>query len=108
MRLRAAVKASGFALAPAVRPVCTVLKLSFIINTFLAMFNLIPIPPLDGSWVLEHMFPRTLGPFYARMRPCGFLMFVAAIYMGLFTYLVIPVFAVLLPGLALASQITGF
>ncbi|MCH7592361.1 MAG: site-2 protease family protein [Planctomycetes bacterium] len=104
----AAVEASGFALAPAFGPVCTVLKLSFIINTFLAMFNLIPIPPLDGSWVLEHMFPGMLGNLYARIRPYGFIIFIAAIYMGLFKYLVIPVFAILLPGLGLVSAVTGF
>ena len=106
--LFAAVEASGFALAPAFGAACTVLKLSFIINTFLAMFNLIPIPPLDGSWVLEHMFPKTLGNLYAKIRPYGFILFVIAIYMGLFKYLVLPVFAILLPGLGLVSAVTGF
>ena len=103
-----ATEASGFVLAPVFGAACTVLKLSFIINTFLAMFNLIPIPPLDGSWVLEHMFPGTLGNLYARIRPYGFIIFVAAIYMGLFQYLVIPVFAILLPGLGLVSAVTRF
>ena len=103
-----AVKASGFALAPAFGPLCTILKLSFIVNTFLAMFNLIPIPPLDGSWVLEHLFPLTVGRFYARIRPFGFLIFLGAIYTGVFQYLIIPVLLILLPGLFLLASATGF
>jgi Zn-dependent protease len=84
-----------------------VLKLSFLINVVLAMFNLIPIPPLDGSWVLEHMFPRVLGPLYAALRPYGFLIFLGAIYAGLFKYLIIPVVFVLAPSLALLERATG-
>lgn len=106
--LFAPVTASGFALATVVASACTVLKLCFLINVFLAMFNLIPLPPLDGSWVLEHMFPATLGRFYAAVRPYGFLLFIGAIYMGLFKYLVIPVLLILLPGLRLVHSVTGF
>ncbi len=101
------VTASGFSLAPVFGAFCTILKLSFIINTVLAVFNLIPIPPLDGSWVLEHLFPNSLGPLYARIRPYGFLIFLGAIYMGLFKYLVIPVAAILIPGLLLLAGATG-
>jgi Zn-dependent protease len=103
----APVTASGFVLAPAFAAACTVLKLSFLINVVLAMFNLIPIPPLDGSWVLEHMFPRTLGPLYVSLRPYGFLIFLGAIYAGLFKYLIIPVVFVLTPSLALLERATG-
>lgn len=103
----APVQASGFALAPVFGAFCTILKLSFIINIILAVFNLIPIPPLDGSWVLEHLFPRSLGPLYARIRPYGFLVFLGAIYLGLFDYLVIPVAALLVPGLLLLATATG-
>lgn len=104
----APIQASGFALAPVFGAFCTILKLSFIINIVLAIFNLIPIPPLDGSWVLEHLFPRSLGRLYARVRPYGFLIFLGAIYMGLFDYLVVPVVAVLVPGLLLLATATGF
>ncbi len=103
----APVQASGFALAPVFGAFCTILKLSFIINIILAIFNLIPIPPLDGSWVLEHLFPSSLGPLYARIRPYGFLVFLGAIYLGLFDYMVIPVGALLFPGLLLLATATG-
>jgi Zn-dependent protease len=102
------VRASGFPLAFLFGPLCTLLQLSFLLNVFLAFFNLIPVPPLDGSWVLEHMFPRTLGPVYAKIRPLGFILFLVLIYTGLFQYLLIPAFMVLLPGIGLLAFSTGF
>ena len=84
------------------------LKLGFIVNVFLAFFNLIPIPPLDGSWVLEHLFPQTLGAFYARIRPYSILLFFGLIYYNAFRYLLLPGFAVLLGGFDLVSHCTPF
>jgi len=102
------VQATGFALAPAVGAVCTVLKLSFLVNTFLAFFNLIPIPPLDGSWVLEHSFPRTIGPIYARLRPYAFLIFLALLYSKVLQYLLLPAFLSLWIGLDVVAWCTPF
>ena len=104
---QAPVRASGFVLAPAFGPLCTILKLTFLINSFLAIFNLIPIPPLDGSWVLEHLFPRTLGRLCAKIRPFGFLIFLGAMYLGLFEYLMTPVVFILFPGFLLLAGATG-
>jgi len=39
------------------------------VNVILAAFNLIPLPPLDGSAVLERLLPRRLLPGYYRIRP---------------------------------------
>ena len=41
------------------------------------MFNLIPLPPLDGSAVLERVLPRHMLPGYYRIRP--FTMFIPLI-----------------------------
>ena len=38
------------------------------LNVLLFLFNLIPLPPLDGAAVLEGASPRFLGNLYARMR----------------------------------------
>lgn len=108
LSLSVPVEASGFPLASYFGLACTLLKLSFVINVVLAFFNLIPIPPLDGSWVLEHLFPRTLGPFYAMIRPYGFLIFVLALYGNVFDYLRLPIDVVLGLGLALVSATTGW
>jgi Zn-dependent protease len=67
-----------------------VLNLGFTINTLLAFFNLIPVPPLDGSWVLEHLFPNTLGRLYGLVRPFGFVVFLVLMYTNAFNYLLIP------------------
>jgi len=38
------------------------------LNVLLCLFNLIPVPPLDGAGVLEGFFNRSLGPLYDRLR----------------------------------------
>lgn len=85
----------------------TVLKLTFMINVFLAGFNLIPIPPLDGSWILEHLFPGTLGRFYAAVRPYGILVFLVLFWADAFSYLLIPVAVPLGLGYAIVALCTG-
>jgi Zn-dependent protease len=42
------------------------------INIFLALFNLLPIPPFDGSHIVEGVLPRRAARGYARLRPYGF------------------------------------
>jgi Zn-dependent protease len=39
------------------------------VNVILAVFNLIPLPPLDGSAVIERLLPRSWLPGYYRIRP---------------------------------------
>ena len=56
------------------------LKLGFQVNLMLAFFNLIPIPPLDGSWIAQHLSPTVVGRFYAAIRPYGFLIFLGLVF----------------------------
>ena len=42
-----------------------------LINIFLALFNLLPIPPFDGSHIVEGLLPPPAARVYARLRPCG-------------------------------------
>jgi Zn-dependent protease len=84
----------------------TIAKISFVVNVFLAFFNLIPIPPLDGSWVLEHLFPRSLGPLIASVRPYAFILFLGLIYSGVLTYLLRPAIEVVAYGFLLLHACT--
>ena len=44
------------------------LGVMFKLNVILCVFNLLPIPPLDGAGVLSGLFPASLGSLYARMN----------------------------------------
>jgi len=46
-----------------------------LINTFLAVFNMLPIPPFDGSHIVEGALPRQWVGYYAKLRPYGMLLF---------------------------------
>ena len=63
----------------------TQLLLAFgIVNVVLASFNLIPVPPLDGSAVVERLLPASLWPRYLRLRQysMGLLLLVVVLLRG--------------------------
>lgn len=49
----------------------TGLNYFILINIFLALFNLLPIPPFDGSHIVEGLLPPDMARAYARLRPFG-------------------------------------
>jgi Zn-dependent protease len=69
---------------------------SFIlINIFLALFNLLPLPPFDGSHIVEGLLPPRAAQVYDKLRPFGFpLLFLLL--------LVIPYF---FPGLGIVERV---
>jgi Zn-dependent protease len=45
-----------------------------VLNLLLAIFNMIPVPPLDGSWVFSSLLPNHLSRHYDALRPYGFVL----------------------------------
>ena len=58
------------------------------INIMLAAFNLIPIPPLDGSKILAGFLPATFQYWMARFEPYGFFILIGLLYFGVLTPLI--------------------
>jgi len=52
------------------------------INIILAAFNLIPIPPLDGSKILMGFMPSRLQYSFVRIEPYGFFIIIGLLYTG--------------------------
>ncbi len=70
------------------------LNYAILINLILAFFNLIPIPPLDGSHVLAHALPRPLADRYREMGRFGLLIVMGLIFFvpGAIDFMLGPVF----------------
>ena len=64
-------------------PLVVQVALAFaIVNLFLGLFNLVPIPPLDGAALLERILPRGWLPGWQRFRPYGMLVIFALVFWG--------------------------
>jgi len=70
-------------------PVASFLSLAVRLNVLLAIFNMLPIPPLDGGNVLSGLLPRPAATVFNQLRPYGFLLLYALILTDGYYYLVI-------------------
>lgn len=68
-----------------------ILEQFMVLNLVLATFNLIPIPPLDGSRVVTGLLPPRLAYQYMRLEPFGFVIIIIMLYKGIFNAIIWPV-----------------
>jgi Zn-dependent protease len=74
-----------------VAPLEMLCRAGLYLNVILAVFNLLPIPPLDGSWILEGVLPGAFSRLFAAVRPYGFLLLVMLLYTGWLGKIISPV-----------------
>jgi len=55
------------AVSPVAYPLSLIFYIGMLLNLFLAAFNLLPLPPLDGSHIFRHMLPYRWLPVYDRL-----------------------------------------
>ena len=86
-----AVAISQLARFPLSMDVYKFIEAAVFINLLLATFNMIPIPPLDGSRLVMGLLPRQLVIPYSRLERYGILIVMALVYMGVLDTVVLPI-----------------
>lgn len=82
----------------------TVISLMVIININFALFNLIPIPPLDGAHIVSNMLSPYWQMKYWQWARYGFLMLILLIYTPFLTWVLIPLQQMILSLFAMILQ----
>jgi Zn-dependent protease len=70
-----------------------VFSMGIIINISLAVFNLVPFPPLDGYWLLKAIFPPKITSILTKIQPWGFVLIIIALQTKLFILFLYPIIA---------------
>lgn len=83
---------SGSPLAMVIEPLVLMLAFSVYINLLLAIFNMIPLPPLDGGRVLSGLLPYRQAAVLSRIEPYGMVIIIVLVFFtNVFSYVVLPI-----------------
>jgi len=87
LRVLPNAEAEGFTL---VEPIAMMCRAGVLLNIILAVFNLVPVPPLDGGNVLRGLLRGRAGHLFDRVRPYGFFLLYALMFTGVLASVVGP------------------
>lgn len=83
----------GGSLGTMAEPIAAVVRTGIQLNIILAVFNMIPVPPLDGSKVLMNLLPDSIAESYAQIPDwSGFIVLFLLMQVGFITALMLPIF----------------
>jgi Zn-dependent protease len=74
----------------ALAPLILFLQLSVYLNVVLAVFNMVPVPPLDGGNVVAGLLRGPVAEMYDRLRPYGFIILYGLMFTGFLTTIISP------------------
>lgn len=71
-------------------PVVIFVSQLMLLNLSLGIFNLLPIPPLDGGKILSNFVPESVKPILDMIEQFGFMLLLLFVYLGLFSAIIRP------------------
>jgi Zn-dependent protease len=74
----------------ALAPLILFLKVAVYLNVLLAVFNMVPVPPLDGGNVVAGLLRGPVAEMYDRLRPYGFMILYGLMFTGVLTTIISP------------------
>ncbi|MBC7909824.1 MAG: site-2 protease family protein [Pyrinomonadaceae bacterium] len=89
--LRTSLLYQGGSLESVAEPIVLFMSYMIYMNASLAVFNLLPFPPLDGSKILETFLPASMQPVWEMLEQYGFIILMAVIYFGLLRAIFTPI-----------------
>ena len=74
-----------------ITPIIGILYFMMIINFMLAIFNILPVPPLDGHWIVAGLLPPGKAEAFQRLGRYGIFILYGLMFLGIFRLLMTPV-----------------
>ena len=74
-----------------IAPIVVILFWMMVVNMLLAIFNILPIPPLDGHWIVAGLLPPAAAESFRRIGSYGIFILYGLMFLGIFRILMIPI-----------------